>query len=133
MRLQAMVAREPVSRRAAFTLMEVMVVVAILVVLAGVAGVFVFRSLDDANIKVAKANIKAVETACQQYKLNNGDFPQSLQELIAPPTGRPYLQDESKIRDPWGREFQYNPQGNGNLPEITCQTPDGQTLSNLAR
>src|SRR5262249_45737509 len=65
------------TRRRAFTLMEVLVVVAIIVVLAGV-GVAVFRYLDESKEKIALAGTKKLETAVTSYQMSNGQFPDSL-------------------------------------------------------
>lgn len=99
-------------RRAAFTLMEVMVVVAILVVLAGVAGVFVFGALDDAKGKAAESSAASISAACDLYKLRLQDFPDRLEDLLTPPDGgRPFLNSNTDIYDPWGKPFQYDKNG----------------------
>jgi len=96
--------------RAAFTLMEVLVVVAILVILAGI-GVAVFRYLDDSKEKIAKVAIKNIETATNQYKLNpnHGAYPDNLSVLAMPEDGKPAYLEEKDLLDPWGRPFQYDP------------------------
>jgi general secretion pathway protein G len=95
------------SFRTAFTLMEVLVVVAILVVLAGI-GVGVFRYLDDSKEKAAQLGIKTIETAVVQYKLNTGDFPENLNILAMPEGGKPALLEEKDLFDPWGHPYQYD-------------------------
>jgi len=96
------------SPRVGFTLMEVLVVVAILVVLASI-GIVVFRYLDDANEKVARLGIKNIQTAVEAYKLSHGSYPQTLQELTMPEGGKAaYLEDQALI-DPWQRPYGYDP------------------------
>src|SRR5262245_59855088 len=120
--------------RLGFTLMEVLVVVAILVILAGTASVFVFRYLDDAKVDRAKADVKTIETACMSYKLKYGQFPDSLQELINPPSGgKPFLDNADSLNDPWGNPYVYNQQGqnfNGLKPDIYTTSPDGEQIGN---
>jgi len=99
--------RKP-SLRAAFTLMEVLVVVAIIVILAGI-GVAVFGYLEPAKEDVARATIKNIETATLTWKLHHDDFPQSLAELTVPTDGKPALLKKADLKDPWGRPWQYDP------------------------
>ena len=96
------------SRRHAFTLMEVLVVVAILVVLAGI-GVMVFRYLDESKEKIAMVGTKNLETAVTAYKLKHGNYPESLQELAVPSEGLPAYIDAGKLMDPWNRPYAYDP------------------------
>jgi general secretion pathway protein G len=97
--------------RAAFTLMEVLVVVAILVVLAGI-GIVAFRYLEDSKENIAYVNIKKLEQAVESYKLNpnHGDYPANLQILTERIDGKPAYLEESALKDPWGRPYVYEPQ-----------------------
>jgi general secretion pathway protein G len=97
-------------RRDAFTLMEVLVVVAILVVLAGI-GVVVFRYLDDSKERIAKVQIKTLETVINSFKITDasGDFPPNLDVLTQPLDGKPAFLDPEKLIDPWQRPYQYDP------------------------
>jgi len=95
--------------RRAFTLMEVLVVVAILVVLAGI-GVVVFRYLDESKEKVAYMGIRSLEDAASAYKISNGDYPESLVILTEPLDGKPAVLEEKNLIDPWGRAYIYEPQ-----------------------
>src|SRR3954453_22212587 len=84
------------ARRAAFTLLEVLIVVAIIVVLAGVSSIYVFRYLEDAKEGRAKADVKTLEKAATSYELKIGQLPNSLQALPQPPDGgKPYLESEA--------------------------------------
>jgi general secretion pathway protein G len=120
------------ARRAAFTLMEVMVVVAILVILASVGSVAVFKYLEDANESKAKLQIANIETAVKAHKIKNGEFPQSLEVLTVMEGGKPAALDANDIRDPWGKEYQYLP-GTTNTkgtPKIMTTTPNGLVIAN---
>src|SRR4051812_17072355 len=94
--------------RVGFTLMEVLVVVAILVVLAGTGGVVYIRYLEDAKKDQARIQLQAPTTAVETYQVKNGDYPASLAALTQPqPDGsKPYL-EPSALVDPWGRPYQY--------------------------
>ena len=95
--------------------MELMVVVAIIVVLAGVAVPLYMGRLEDAKKDTTKAQVKIIAQQCDLYKLKNGDFPASLEVLVVqqPDGSLPYLQP-GDLLDPWGHEFQYAPFGQHN-------------------
>jgi general secretion pathway protein G len=120
--------------RRGFTLMEVLVVVAILVILAGTASIFLFRYLDDAKTNRAQADLQTLTKACQSYKIKYQDYPASLQELVNPPEGgKPYLTSADALNDPWGKPYQYNPSGDNNrglAPDIWTVNPDGEQIAN---
>jgi general secretion pathway protein G len=115
-------------RRAAFTLMEMLVVVAILVVLAGAAVPIYLRYLDQARIDRARVDCKNLEQAAEAYKIRYGDYPASLQVLTQPqPDGTLPTLEVSSLLDPWQREYQYAQQGTHNAavgrPDIWSNGP----------
>jgi general secretion pathway protein G len=122
------------AARAGFTLLEVLIVVAILVVLAGVGGVTYMSYLESAKEDVAKSKIKSIETACDAYRIKFGEFPQALAVLTQPyPDGSAGPLDPEALRDPWEREFQYDPNGQhnaGRRPDIWTTTPGNKTIGN---
>jgi general secretion pathway protein G len=97
-------------RREAFTLLEVLVVVAILVILGSVAGISYFRYIEDAKVDTSKQSAKTIEQACRAYMIKNANTPPNdLNVLVDVTNGRPYLEGgPSAINDAWGRPFQYN-------------------------
>src|SRR5947207_15916544 len=126
--------RSPSSRvaaRSAFTLLEVLIVVAILVVLAGVSSIYVFRYLHDAKVDAAKTSATTLSKACQAYEIRYGGRPESLLQLIQPPdAGKPFIEGgQEALVDPWGQPFQYDPSGprhGGQKPDIFTLDPDTQ-------
>jgi general secretion pathway protein G len=98
-------------RRAGFTLVEVLVVVAILVILASLATFATMRVMGEAKENECKLKMQKVEQACKQYMtLNDGTPPQSLEELINPTAdGKPPLLEggPSAITSPWGSPFMF--------------------------
>ena len=130
--------RSRAARRAAFTLLEVLVVVAILVILAGVASVSVIRNLDDAKKSKAQLQAKNIATAMEAYFTNGSSgnaYPSSIQELVSPPWGGPsYLKDpQQDILDPWGQQFQFSHGSTDNslqgTPVVFTIAPDGTKIS----
>lgn len=126
------------DRRLAFTLMEMIVVVAIIVALAGVGGYYLLGAMGQSEKDVARTKAKGPLTqAVQTYYINNHTWPSSLQELLNKDSkGKgPYLEDQSALLDPWEKPYQYNAQGshnNGRRPDIWTIAPDGTEIGNWA-
>ena len=121
------------SRRQApkgMTLLEIMIVIAILGLIASVVVVAVMNNFERAKANTAKLKINEIRKACDLYKIEAGDYPsqsEGLRALTAPPGGGPaYLKEMPK--DPWGQEFVYfNPaRGGGSGIEIVSKGPDKQ-------
>ena len=93
--------------RAGFTLMELLVVVALLVVLAGTGGVIYMNYLEGAKEDVARTQVHELTQAAEAYRIRYGEYPQSLAALTQPgPDGRATL-EPSALVDPWQRPYQY--------------------------
>lgn len=107
-------------RDAGFTLLELLVVLAILGLLIGLVGPAIMRQFGSAKEKIAHQSIERLVTVLDMYKLDVDNYPtteQGLQALITRPQGvtrwnGPYLQGDKVPEDPWGRPFVYrNPSG----------------------
>jgi|SRR5665213_497253 len=100
-----------------FTLIEVLVVVAILGILAAIVVPRVMDRPDEAKRVAAKADVAAIAQSLKLYRLDNGFYPstdQGLGALVQRPTTNPtpgnwkqggYL--ERLPKDPWGGDYQY--------------------------
>jgi general secretion pathway protein G len=119
--------RRPADR-AAFTILEVLIVAAIIVVLAGASVLFYTRYLEDSKVQRAKADVKTIEKAAEAYEIKFGQRPDSLQQLMSPPDGgKPYIEADA-LKDPWGKDYQYDASGgrsNGNHPDVWTTNQDG--------
>jgi len=114
------------KRQNAFTLIEVLVVVAILAILAAIVVPRIMDRPDEARRVAAKADTAAIVQALKLYRLDNGSYPQTdqgLAALVQKPTTNPvppnwkqggYL--DKLPKDPWGRDYQYlNPGVRGEI------------------
>ena len=106
------------ERMFAFTLLELLVVVAIIGLLAGYVGPKYFGQLGKAEVKAARAQIDSLEKALDQYRLDVGRYPtteQGLNSLVTQPGGvtkwtGPYLKKDVPP-DPWSRPYGYKSPG----------------------
>ena len=117
--------------RAGFTLMEVLVVAAIIVILAGVGGVVYTNYLEKAKEDTAYLMVKTLSEQVELFKVNNGDYPQSLEVFIQPMDGKPAMLEQSQLIDPWGKPYQYEPGNRHQLtgkPRVYTTTPDGSKV-----
>ncbi|MCK4467220.1 MAG: type II secretion system major pseudopilin GspG [Desulfobacterales bacterium] len=121
-----------------FTLIELMVVIVILGILAGLIVPRIMSRPEEARQAKARIQIESLETALKLYKLDNGSYPsteQGLQALVEPPEvgnlpGRwregGYLEKGKVPKDPWGNEYLYLcPGTHGDYDIISCGT-DGE-------
>jgi len=112
--------------------MEVLVVVAIIVMLAG-AGIYYYTNiLSDTKLKDAKIKIQALDQAVQIFYSQNGNWPQSLDDLARPSAGGKRLIKADALTDPWGQRFKYDPSGannGGEKPDISTSA-EGKTIGN---
>jgi len=119
-----------------FTLMEVLIVLAILTMLGSFVGVQVINKFKDAKKDGAKIQIANYNQALQAYYLDNNTYPttgQGLEALIRKPSvGKvpanyregAYFAKKELVKDPWGNPYQYACD-DGQNPTITSNGPDG--------
>ena len=113
-----------------FTLIEVVVVIVILVTLASVATPMYMRYIKKSKIATAKTQIKLLDDALQQYKLDVGTYPSDLQGLMenidqSEKWDGPYIKPRVPL-DPWGGEYQYIFPGEHGEFDIYSFGADGQ-------
>jgi general secretion pathway protein G len=120
-------------RQRAFTLLELLVVVVIIGLLAGLVAPRYFDQVGKSNIKVAKAQIDALEKALDQYRLDVGAYPtseQGLQALFTRPGTLakwqgPYLKKAVPL-DPWSHPYRYKSPGDHAEYDVYSYGADGQ-------
>lgn len=123
----------PPRRQTGFTLLELLVVLVIIGLLVGYVAPRFFSQVGKSEVKVARAQIKALEDALDQYRLDVGRYPtteQGLAALNAQPAGEarwqgPYLR-KAVPADPWGNAYVYQAPGSRGEYDLTSLGKDGQ-------
>ncbi|HWD28770.1 MAG TPA: type II secretion system major pseudopilin GspG [Rhizomicrobium sp.] len=122
-------------REDGYTLVELLVVLAILGLLATIATTQVLRYFASAKVSTAHAQIASFSTALDLYKLGVGHYPttqEGLQALkVQPPSADgwngPYVQATTSLNDPWGHPYLYVSPGRHSEFDLSSNGPDGQT------
>ncbi|MEY3667147.1 MAG: hypothetical protein RL572_687 [Pseudomonadota bacterium] len=99
-----------------FTIIELLIVMAILGMLAVMVAPNLFNQADGARRDAALSQIAAIASALDTHRLDVGQYPDDLLGLMENSANRaswngPYLNNDVP-RDPWGFEFQYSVDGN---------------------
>jgi general secretion pathway protein G len=130
-------------KRAGFTLIEMLVVLAILVLLMSMVGPRILGSRKKADISTTKSQIGMLMASLETYDLDMRTYPetdQGLQALIELPSEEdsdstskwdgPYITKQAIPKDPWGNDYQYEfPPTKGKdkeAPNIWSFGPDGE-------
>ncbi len=111
--------------RRAFTLLEILLVVGLLALLASFAIPALISSGDEAKKDMARAAVGPngpLASAIKLYKFHTNEYPKTLKDLLQKPSDDevarrwhgPYLEDAGGLVDPWGRDYEYNPEGKHN-------------------
>lgn len=123
----------PGRRNGAFTLFEMILVLAIIAILIGLGIYHLSGTEDTANIVRARADCKTIAMTLTQYKVRHSRLPtqgEGLAPLTKGPDGSSLIKQEA-LTDPWGQPYQYrNPsrKGNGSF-DVFSAGPDGQPES----
>lgn len=120
----AVVHRPAVAALRAFTILEILVVIAIIGMLVGLTVGNIDKLFGDSKVDLAGLFVKnSIKVPLQQYSMHMGDYPstaEGLQALITAPSNRadrwrgPYLQENKMPLDPWGNPYQYRYPGTHN-------------------
>lgn len=116
-----------------FTLLELLVVLVVLGLLAGIVAPRYFSQLGRSEAKVARAQIEGLAKALDLYRLEIGRYPsseQGLQALVSAPSDEarwsgPYLQKKVPD-DPWGHAYLYRYPGENGEYDLFSLGKDGQ-------
>ncbi len=132
--------RHTSAHRSGFTLIEMLVVLAILVLIMSMVGPRILGSRKKADINAAKSQIGMLRASLETYSIDLKDFPsteQGLTALVEAPAEEdksskwegPYISKSTIPKDPWGRDYQYEyppTHGKDSYPDIWSFGPDGE-------
>ena len=134
-RLLATKFRSGRRQAAGFTLLEMLVVLIIIGLVAGLVGPRIFSALSDAKVKTARIEIENLSSAIDMFYLDVGRYPRTeegLSALVQKPADAddwrgPYLKGNAIPNDPWGHAFIYKTLTDENEPyEIVSNGQDGK-------
>jgi general secretion pathway protein G len=123
-------------REAGFTLIEIMVVIAIIGILATLIVPNIMGRPDEARATAAKHDVGTINQALKLYRLDIGRYPtteQGLKALVERPTSEPIPQNwkaggylSSVPKDPWGNPYQYSNPGTRGEIDVISYGADGK-------
>lgn len=121
----------PTSRRSGFTLIELIVVIALVAVLAAVVAPNLLGKATEANRKSAGIQLEKVANAVELYRLETGRYPEELADLVKRPQGLerwngPYIRRMSQLKDPWGNDLILQRPGENGAFDVLSHGADGQ-------
>ena len=110
------------NKKSGFTLIEIILVVVIIGILAGIAIPKMGGKSEKAMIAQAKANINSLSMAIQEYEMMNGNYPSSLDGLLDESKGGPFMEKKVVPTDPWGTPYTFSAPGSHNTHtfDLSC-------------
>lgn len=117
------------SPNSGFSLIELLVVLIILGLIAGLVVPNIMQRGEDAKLRAADAEVQRLSMAVDEFYLDNGRPPQELRELVEKPGNvnnwnGPYVND-SNLKDPWDNAYQYRYPGEHRSFDIWSHGADG--------
>jgi general secretion pathway protein G len=128
------------GRRAGFTLVEMLVVLAIIGSIVGLVGPRVLNYLSESKVKTAQIQMENLASALDLFYLDAGRYPSSeegLNALVQRPPGvtswsGPYLKSTGLPKDPWGHPYLYRSPGQNGPYDVGSLGPEGREGGNGA-
>ena len=121
-------------RRAGFTLVEMLVVLAIIGSIVGLVGPRVLNYLSESKVKTAQIQMENLASALDLFYLDAGRYPtteEGLNALVQRPVGvsswsGPYLKTSSVPKDPWRHNYLYRAPGQNGPYDVGSLGPEGR-------
>lgn len=120
-----------INLQSGFTLLEILIVLAIIGGIMGMVASQVMGKNEQANVELAYTQIGQLQGAVTNFRQHTKRLPNNLQELVTQPSGvkrwvGPYV-NESQLADPWGVDFQYRKPGQHGRYDIFSFGADGKS------
>jgi general secretion pathway protein G len=107
------------SAKSAFTLVELLVVVAIIGTLSAGAVIGVPRILENSRRTAAQSQLQTLRTAIDQYNMDTKKYPETLAVLVE--GEKPYIEGgQDSLVDPWGNDYIYKKEGKKKFEIRSC-------------
>ena len=123
-----------VRKQKGFTLVEILIVLALIGIVAGLAMSNLGEIFGGGKVKAAQTWVNSTgEAYITSYFALVGEYPKSLNDLKNPPAGTvPFVKRSSDLQDPWGKEYIYQYPGTYNTGsfDISTTAPDGTVIGN---
>jgi len=117
------------SRECGFTLIEILIVVAIIGLIAALIGPNLMGRFEGSKEEITKAQVEMLSSAVQAFMIDMRRYPSSLEELINstdPKWRGPYLAKRTLPKDPWGRDYQFKNPGDHGPFDLYSFGPEGK-------
>ena len=101
-----------IKAKRGFTLVEILIVLALIGIVAGLAMQNLGGIFGEEKKKLLRHGSIVLALRINSYLALVGEYPKSLSDLQTPPSGvPPFVNKTSDLNDPWGKPYQYTPQG----------------------
>ena len=122
--------RQARHRQQGFTLVELLLVLVILALIAGLVLPSIIGQAEGAKAKSASSQISRLSMAVESFYLDTGNTPERLEDLVSDPGDAagwngPYVKKQL-LKDPWGRDYEYDSPGQHGDFDIVSLGADGQ-------
>ncbi len=123
------------NAREGFTLIEILIAVAIIAILGIIVAPNLLNRVAKAGETGTKSSLRALKTAISEFKLDLGEFPDKLRDLVKKPSDEKfkkwkasYLEASEVPQDSWGNSFYYKKPGEKGHPyELSSYGPNGKS------
>ena len=126
-----------VRSQSGFSLMEILIVVGIIAAIMAFAASQIFGGRDQANVRLASTQLESLAAKVEQYRMDTGQLPSSLDALVTNPGASgwlgPYVRNAKDLNDPWGQPVQIRaPGSNGEFELLSLgsdRKPGGESTA----